>query len=455
MINNAVHFAKASDDDRITALADDHNFRFYAYYPYSSSNTDLSALQVQVPATQYYAQGNESYGLYVASKKVTTVVPTVDLDFKGIFSTIELYLPDDIVDENGNSVVRSLTLKPTIAENFDGVLVDGGTYNLETGVLTSNASMQGSEVEVDFGETGLTLTDAFTKISLVVAPFTVPTGGLTVVVSDLSGFETVATILDQETDEGRVFSAGETYTQYISRDNDGIIPVTFPVIFPLGIVNGTQSNNPTTQPRWIGEGIWTCPTQTQAYAQWYKVSDPEPDVPTRNQFLQFVNSGAISTPEIRGVWTGDYLEFVLPVRRFEAGTMVTMKFPLYTRQGPIFWNVEYFDEGEWKSNKSSLTTDFPGDNATHEATFFLRYDEIGRVIEHTMVFAEAIQSGHVKIRLTCADGSKQAAGTSPTTRTVAIRDTPWYSGTANYAAPFYFRSVAGEQETFSVAFSIN
>lgn len=453
LADNAVYFVNASDDDEITALAGDHNFKFYAYYPYSASNTDMTALQVEAPAIQQYALGIENYGLYVANKKVTTVVPTVDLDFKGVFSTVEFYLPDDIVDEDGNTVVRSLVLRPTVAGNFDGTLADGGMYDLQTGIFTSSPSMRSSEVKLDFGATGLTLTDLFTKVSLVVAPFTVPAGGFEVVITDINGFETIVDILSAETDEGTVIAAGEVYTNYLSRENDGIIPVTFPVVFPLGIVGGVQSNNATTQPRWVGEGIWTS-SQSQAHAQWYQYSDPEPDVSTRNQSHAFVNSGAISTPEIRGVWTGDYLEFILPVRRFAAGTALTMKFPLYTRQGPIFWNIEYFDEGEWKSNKSSLTTDFPVNNATHEATFFLRYDDIGRVIEHTMVFAEAIQSGHVKIRLTCADGSKQADGTSAATRTATVRSAPWYSG-ASYAAPFYFRSVAGDQDTYSVAFSIN
>src|SRR5690606_18603398 len=245
-------------------------------------------------------------------------------------------------------------------------------------------------------------------------------------------------------------AAGEVLTEYLSRDNDGIIPVSFPVVFPLGNTTG-QTHNATLQPRWVSEGIWTS-TQTQAYVQWHKVSDP---APSPLQFRQFVNSGVISSPEVRGVWTGDYFEFVLPVKRFAAGTKVTMKHPLYTRQGPIFWNIEYYDEGQWKTlNKPSLTTDFPIDNATHEATFFLRYDEIGRIIEHTMVFNEAIQSGHQKIRLTCADGSKQAAGTSAATRTVAVRTTPYASG-GSYAAPFYFRSVAGNDDSFSITFSIN
>jgi len=447
-IDGSVYFTKASDGDQIIANKGDHNFRFYAYFPYSASNTDISGLNVQVPATQLHATGVDNYGLYVASQQVSTVVPTIDLDFKGVFSTVELYLPNDIIDENGNSVVRSLTLKAAVPDNFTGALADGGTYNLETGAFASNPSLQSKEVELDFGAAGIVLTDAFTKVSLAVAPFSVPEGGMDVVLRDLSGEETIITILDGE--EGTILAAGEVLTEYLSRDNDGIIPVSFPVVFPLGNTTG-QTHNATLQPRWVSEGIWTS-TQTQAYVQWHKVSDP---APSPLQFRQFVNSGVISSPEVRGVWTGDYFEFVLPVKRFAAGTMVTMKHPLYTRQGPIFWNIEYYDEGQWKTlNKSSLTTDFPIDNATHEATFFLRYDEIGRIIEHTMVFNEAIQSGHLKIRLTCADGSKQAAGTSAATRTVAVRTTPYASG-GSYAAPFYFRSVAGNDDSFSITFSIN
>src|SRR5690606_16509556 len=100
---NEVYFAKASDDDQIVAMATDHNFRFYAYYPYAEANTDMSEIAAQVPTKQLHATGVENYGLYVATKQVTTIVSTVDLDFKAVFSTVELYLPNDIIDEAGNS----------------------------------------------------------------------------------------------------------------------------------------------------------------------------------------------------------------------------------------------------------------------------------------------------------------------------------------------------------------
>jgi len=438
---NEVYFANASDDDQIIATADDHNFRFYAYFPYVNAGTDISTVDVQVPATQFHTAGVGSYGLYVANKQVTTVVPTVDLDFKGVFSVVELYLPNDIIDEEGNSVVRSLTLKATVADNFSGVLADGGTYNLETGIFTSNTSLQADEVELDFGETGIVLSDAFTKVSLAVAPFMIPIGGMDVVIRDLSGDETTINILGSEDDEGTTLAAGEILTQYLSRDNDGIIPVNFPVVFPLGKTNDVPNFTASTQPRWVSEGIWTCPSQTQAYAQWVKVSDPST---TTMQFLEPVNSGDISSPGIKGIWTGDYFEFVLPVKKFEAGTAVTVKFPMYTRQGPVFWNIEYLDGEVWKSNKTNVTCYDPA--YTREATFSLIRG--GKVIEHTMVFTEAIQSGYVKIRITCADGTIQA----DTDTKVAVRSTPWTSS-GNYGAPFYLY-LAGSEVT-SVSFSMN
>src|SRR5690606_11169810 len=134
----------------------------------SEANTDMTAIAAQVPAQQLHATGVENYGLYVAKKQVTTIVPTVDLDFKAVFSTVELYLPDDIIDEDGNSVVRSLRLKASGPENFEGLLADGGMYNLETGVFTSNPAMRAKEIALDFGATGLLLADAFTKVTLAV-----------------------------------------------------------------------------------------------------------------------------------------------------------------------------------------------------------------------------------------------------------------------------------------------
>jgi len=437
----AVYFEEVSENDLAQATDTDHNFQFHAYHPFSETVTDRSEVPVQLPAVQNYSAGADPYGFYVAKKRATTIVPTVELNFVNIFSTVELYLPNDILADVGSPNIRSVTLKPTLVENFDGQLVDGGTYDLESGELTSKAELQGTMVQVDFGQTGISLSDPFTKIAMAVAPFTVPTGGMDVVIADSAGNETTINILTNEADQGAVLAPGEVLTQYLSREDDGIVPVNFPVVFPLGKTNDIANFTSSNQPRWETEGIWVNPTQEQAYAQWTKVSDP---VPSPTQTLEPVNSGDISSPGIKGIWTGDHFEFVLPVKKFEAGTAVTVKFPMYTRQGPVFWNIEYLDGEEWKSNTSNITSYDPA--YTREATFSLVRG--GKIIEHTMVFSQAIESGHLKIRITCADGSIQA----DTSTTVAERTTPWTSG-GSYGAPFYLY-LAGSDVT-GVTFSID
>jgi len=434
-------FVNGSENDMVIANATDHNFRFYAYYPYSAANNDMTAINAEVPALQEYSRGVGSYGLYVANQQATTILPTLELNFRAVFSIVDLHIPNDILDEDGHSHIRSLTLKPSDGADFDGVLANGGRYDLKNGVFTSDPAKQADSVKLDFGEAGLVLSDAFTKVSLAVAPFTVPEGGMVVKLVGMDGNTVSINILGEASDAGQTLAAGEVFTQYLSRDNDGVIPVSFPVIFPLGKPEGQAVFTAATQPRWVTEGIWICPSQTQAYAQWKKVSDPSP---TATQFLETVNSGDVSSPGVKGIWTGDYFEFVLPVKKFAAGTAVTIKFPMYTRQGPVFWNIEYLDGDEWKSNKTNITSYDP--DYTREATFSLIRG--GKIIEHTMVFTKAIQSGAVKIRITCADGTIQA----DTDTKVAVRTTPWLSGGA-YGAPFYLY-LAGS-DVSSVSFDIN
>lgn len=429
----------ASDDDRIAALASDHNFRFHAYSPYTGTVNDMTAIPVQIPASQSYAEGRDR-GFYTASKSVTTVVPTVKLEFRNIFSTLELYLPDDLLDEDGNSVIRRMTIEPAAESGFSGALAVGGFYDLTTGIFTDDPASRAQRIEVDFGEQGLLLNRDYTKVPVAVAPFTVPEGGLMLTFADLENKESSITILSRTEDAGTALAAGEVMRQYLSASDDGIVPVTFPVVFPLGYENGRPVFSSATQPQWLDEGIWICPSQTQAYAEWQKVSDPSDRY---EQKLEYVASN-IGSPGIKGIWTGDGFEFTLPVRRFAAGTSVTVTFPMYTRQGPVFWLIEYLDGGEWKCNKEPMTCYDP--DYTREATFTLIRG--GRVIEHTMRFENEVKSGYLKFRIRCADGSVQADSDTK----VAVRETPWVSGTA-YGAPFYLYLAGSDVK--SVTFSAN
>jgi len=433
--DQTVSLNKASENDNVVATPADSDFRFYGYTPYSNANTDVTAIKAEVPVQQTYSGPSGNAILYAASKMEAVIVPTINLEFKPVFSVIDFFLPKNLVDDNGNSVVRSIALRPRTKNNFTGTLVDGGTYNLETGVFTSDEKTQADSVLMDFGATGITLTDDFTKVSVAVAPFTVPIDGMEVIVTDLSGNR--STIVALKTEEGNAIKAGEVWTQYLDKDNDGIMPVTFPVVFPLGKINGVNSVTATNQPNWVSQGIWICTPQPQAYAQWVK------DAPDPLSSRNFTNSDPISSPGINGIWTGDYLEFVLPVRQFAAGTKVKMKFPLYTRQGPIYWVIEYLDGTEWKSNVQSIASYASG--YTRDATFAMNYG--GNVIEDSMTFANAIESGLLRIRLRCVDGSLQASAAT----TVTQRTTPNLVSGA-YSTVFYFY-MAGSDVT-SVSFSV-
>lgn len=326
--------AGTTEADAVIADASDHNYRFYAYYPYSGAAADPKAVAAAAPAEQPYT-GKANGGLYTASKSVTTVVPTVELQFRNVFAMMELYLPDDLLDEDGNSVVKTLTLKPAVAENFSGALAVSGTYDLTTGTFTENPATRSQQIVVDFGTQGLTLNSAYTKVPLVVAPCTVPEGGFEVAFTDKNDRASSLTILAKAEDAGTVLAAGEVSKQYLSAGSDGIIPVTFPVVFPLGYENNLPVFSAATQPQWLTDGLWICPSQTQAHAKWIKASDPSDQY---KQKLEYVASN-IGSPGIKGIWTGDCFEFTLPVKRFAAGTSVTLTFPMYTRQGPVFWDI--------------------------------------------------------------------------------------------------------------------
>ncbi len=429
----------ATEDDSVVADASDHNYRFYAYYPYSSAATDPKAIAAAAPAEQPYT-GQANGGLYTASKSMTTVVPTVELQFRNIFATMELYLPDDLLDEDGNSVVKTLTLKPAVAENFSGALAVSGTYDLTTETFTENPASQSQQIAVDFGAQGLTLSDAYTKVPLVVAPFTVPEGGFEVTFTDMDNRQSSLTILAKAEDAGTAVAAGEVTKQYLSASDDGIVPVTFPVVFPLGYENNLPVFSAATQPQWLTDGLWICPSQTQAHAKWIKASDPSDQY---KQKLEYVASN-IGSPGIKGIWTGDCFEFTLPVKRFAAGTSVTLTFPMYTRQGPVFWDIEYLDGETWKCNRENVTCYDPA--YSMECTYSLVRG--GKVIEHTMTFENEVKSGELKFRIKCADGRVQAAAA----QTVTVREIP-YTDANGYGAPFYFY-LAGSDVT-SVTFSTN
>lgn len=423
----------------IVSQKTDHNFKFQAYFPYREGVSSPTAIPVEMPSVQEYSQGADAYSTYVASTSVTTVVPTINLEFKSVGASIELNLADDVVDEEGNSRIRSITLKAPGSEPLASPLTVSGTYDLTTGVFAADQSTASDEVTLDFGANGITLTNANTAVYVSVAPFTIPQEGLVAEITDMDG-KTLTTSILGGVDGGTTINAGDVKSCYLGRISDGVIPVTFPVEWPIGYANGAYIVSTATQPFWLTDGLWICPAQNQATIKWNKVSDPSDQFKQR---LEFVNSSsAIGSPGVKGVWTGDYYELTLPVKRFAAGTALTLSFPMYTRQGPVFWNIEYLDGDTWKCNKSLVTAYDP--NYKMDCTFSIIRGQT--LVRHTMIFENAVKSGEIKIRITCADGSVQASADA----TCTVRQIP-YTGAGGYEAPFYFYDKTFEMTSVKVS----
>lgn len=427
----------ATEADAIETLRGDHNYRFYAYYPYNTAISDPTSLTVSVASEQLYSRGIASYSCFVAGAEPTTVVPDVVLGFKAIFSVLEFNVADDILDEDGRSVLRSIAI--SAPEGTDMAI--GGVYDLTSGIFTPDATQSSSSVTVDFGADGLVLSDSYTKVSAVVAPVSVPAEGLTVTVTGINGDSSDITVLAGET--STELAAGTVTSIMLGRDNDGVVPVTFPVEWLLG--HGLEDRHPVTtatQPLWVSAGIWTCDAQSQAVCNWHKDSDP---LSTAMQILETVNSGKISSVGIKGLWTDDYFEFSIPVKKFAAGSVLTMSFPLYGRQIPVFWNIDYLDGDVWKTvdldNKTAYDPSY-----SMECTFVARRGAV--LVRKALVYENGVKSGYLKIRLRVADGSVQA----DTDTKCARRDAPWTSGGA-YGAPFYFYDTTGELT--SIKFSLD
>lgn len=152
----------------------------------------------------------------------------------------------------------------------------------------------------------------------------------------------------------------------------------------------------------------------------------------------------ISSPGVKGIWTGDNFEFVIPVKKFAAGTSLTIKFPIYGRQQPVFWNIKYLDGEEWKiADKQRIVANDPA--YSMECTFAMKRG--GIVVEKTMKFENAVKSGFIHVKVECADGSIQASADAKFSK----RTMP-YTDSKGYGAPFYL--YCADSGVNSVSFSI-
>ena len=161
-------------------------------------------------------------------------------------------------------------------------------------------------------------------------------------------------------------------------------------------------------------------------------------------FIETANTAAqkISAVGVKGVWTGDYYEFVIPVKDFAAETTLTLTMPMYTRGGPTFWEVKYLDGEQWKTTATADLPAFAGSDVKATATWALPFGGAANADNHTntnqtvdMTFANAVARGEIKIRVICVDGSIQSDAADH----VKVEQTsPVKASSGAASAPFYF-----------------
>ena len=444
----SVSFKAASDADKLLSQEGDRSFKFYATYPFPEGVDNFKALPVGADSIQTYSANPLANMTFIASASALNVLAPVTLNMESPFALLKIMMPKDVIPGE-KSTLKSLTLS---AKNTN--LAQYGNYNIEKREYTVTDSA--SFVTLEF-PAGLVLEEKNTPVYFAVAPFTVPDGGLKLKVETQTG-ETTMYIWDG--DAGKKINSGEV----VEWTNE-IHPVVFPVHFPLGRKTYSEEEGEILvfskigdvykyQPRWSTDHRWIAydgATPLDAYAQWHNVMEttlPAELLESYHTIYENVNSGGkISSCGIKGIWTGDYMEFVLPVVGFKAGTTLNLNFPTYGRQHPMFWDIQYLDGGEWKCNRTTLHSDLPakdervspavetGELIECEATFVSNRG--GNIHDIDITFANAIDEGFVKIRMVCVHGEYQNGGGSDT-KFDYIRSTPWIEGGTRFGAPFYF-----------------
>lgn len=111
---------------------------------------------------------------------------------------------------------------------------------------------------------------------------------------------------------------------------------------------------------------------------------------------------------VKCMWDGDYFEFTLPVRNFKAGTSVNIKYAMSgTTVAACFWNVQYLDGDTWKTTSSSTQTN--AYSISYDCTYALQKTSTKNINE-TATFTNAVDKGHIRIRITCATGQYLCGG---------------------------------------------
>ena len=390
---------------------------YYATYPYDANNfiTEEGKMRIGFISNQTASQPGTFDKKFNSS---AAMLKDGVFNFKNVGGLLKFTLSQENVK------------KVTVTAK-DGSTV-GGVYYIyfdENGYIDdSKTTLASARATVTLSPTGRTTFAAGTYY-LVISPRTYA-GGMTISFTlDNNKVMTAECTSDIVIEKSKITNIGTFDTTY--QEENVFTPVTFPVVFPMGYKDGVAINATTNtwvqewtaddaygsskaNTNWAGHhGTLHSATQPQASMKW--VWDEKIVAQGVNHYIE-LNAGntsyGMSNVGIKGIWTDDYFEFVLPVKDFAAGTTLSLSMSLYTREGPTFWAVEYKDGNEWKTTAEDNLPAYEGATVTAKATWALPRTETSSTanIRQTvdMTFDNAIEQGEILIRVKCVDGSIQS-----------------------------------------------
>ncbi|MBR2608558.1 MAG: fimbrillin family protein [Bacteroidales bacterium] len=198
------YFFSKTDEDAIVGLKGDHNYRFYAYYPYDPSCTDMAAIPVNIPSVITYDENAPALSpLIVASATVTSIIAPVPMTFSAPASCqMTIRIPDTAC-----KVIKSIKMYPGNT-SWKGRFAFSGTYDAFTKEITEDEATVSKSITVDFGPSGHEMKPGYLTVSFLMGEAKYVTGGVKLAVTDIDGVTTVKEMYNAR----QTFEAGSSYT---------------------------------------------------------------------------------------------------------------------------------------------------------------------------------------------------------------------------------------------------
>lgn len=198
------YFFSKTEGDAIVGKKGDHNYRFYAYYPYDPSCTDMAAVPVNIPSVITYDKNAPALSpLIVASAAVTSVIAPVPMAFSAPASCqMTVRIPDTAC-----KVIKSIRMYPG-NETWKGRFAFSGTYDVFEQKITEDPTTVSKSITVDFGPSGYEMKPGYLTVSFLMGEAKYVTGGVKLAVTDIDGVTTVKEMYNARA----TFDAGSSYT---------------------------------------------------------------------------------------------------------------------------------------------------------------------------------------------------------------------------------------------------